>query len=364
MQGKSVWSLYQEGLSKPSYQEEDYPGGESYPGEEPLADAPFAVLSNGYRRIPQQFYLFRHSLNSLEALLSDISFSEHFPVFSGEDQSGLYIQVGIIGHENYADLTRPLARKIVYGRKWRVEPNLPTSEVIQTVFLALKKAREHELRELLTLEHIDSGSRKRRSTPFNNHHDLPMMAHADLSVNSGADLLTSTSLTALLDAMRFGKRALQLLKVETRASGQIIVDINVGIPPNSSHNGFPEYNNLPLTLVLSAPSLNELMFALMDALLSVSERYVEEHFLYRGFARFSRQHNIRAIGRFSVETRCFDQEVISPQFDQCFQTLCGEVDMTRVPMLKTSAQMIRLGAALEGAGIEEGYLPAELDRAS
>ena len=48
---------------------------------------------------------------------------------------------------------------------------LPSSEIIQTAFLAIKTAREHEVRELFRLK-----ERGFTCTPFNNHHDLPLMA--------------------------------------------------------------------------------------------------------------------------------------------------------------------------------------------
>lgn len=41
------------------------------------------------------------------------------------------------------------AKKIVYGCRWMLEPTMPISEVVQTVLLAVKKAREHELREIV-----------------------------------------------------------------------------------------------------------------------------------------------------------------------------------------------------------------------
>ena len=329
-----------------------------YPAERALRNAPIALLNNGFSQVPQQFYEFDHSLDSVELLLKEITFSDQFPVFTGEDESGVYIQVGIIGHENYGCSTLIKEKKIVYGRKWRGESNLPTSEVIQTVFLALKKAREHEIREMLTLSHPDLKGQPRVSTPFNNHHDLPLMLHADLTVAQN-DRLTEQQLRQFLSRLSFGQRTINLQALERRRNGQILCDIQLGSVPEliQRENAFPEYDQREITLLLPESSINACLFALMDELLSISDRYVEEHFKYRGFARFSRSHSIEKIGAFSVETRYFSQDQICPHFDQTFQTMCGEVDQSRVPGLNTSAQKRRLKSMLEQSDIKEGFLP-------
>ena len=59
--------------------------------------------------------------------------------------------MGVVGHDNYQKQPATGGLKLFFGRKWRVEPELPTSEVIQSVFLAIKKSREHEIRELFKL---------------------------------------------------------------------------------------------------------------------------------------------------------------------------------------------------------------------
>jgi hypothetical protein len=51
----------------------------------------------------------------------------------------------------------------MYGRKWRVDHKLPTSEIVQTVFLTLKTARKHEIRERFRLSAFN-----KITTPFNN----------------------------------------------------------------------------------------------------------------------------------------------------------------------------------------------------
>jgi hypothetical protein len=128
----------------------------------------------------QHYLSYQHSLQSVEQLLLDIDFDPRYPIFvsqadadlSAKTGSGLYVQVGIVGVDNYKSSDNG-QEKLVYGRKWRVEPQLPSSEIIQTIFLALKKAREHEIRELFRLEHKD-----KMTTPLNNHHDFPLLTNS------------------------------------------------------------------------------------------------------------------------------------------------------------------------------------------
>ncbi|MBB1489228.1 hypothetical protein [Oceanospirillum sediminis] len=325
--------------------------------EGPLQGAPVAILSNGHCQIPQQFYEFSHTLGSVEALLDLISFSEHFPVFSGEDTGGIYIQVGIIGYENYPGSGQIREKKIVYGRKWRVEENLPTSEIIQTVFLALKKAREHEVRELFTLKSASEIYDKERScTPFNNHHDLPLMQFADLLPEKSADF-SEQEVKDFLKRIRFGLREITLIHYEQRHNGDYLMDFRLGVIPDGEIKLFPEYDNREISVLISEPGINAVLYGLMDQLLAISERYVEERFRFNGFARFSRTLDVQKIGAFSVQTRCFDQQKISAQFNQDFRQMCGEVDRSRVPALKTDAQKRRLNPILQQARIKEGFLP-------
>jgi hypothetical protein len=119
-------------------------------GEQPIDNAPFIEVNDNLSCVPQHYLTYSHDRETIEALLAQIDFDERYLLFVDEDGDVPYIQVGIVGYDNYKSEKAQLGKKIVFGRKWRVEPNLPTSEIIQTTFLALKKAAEHELRERLT----------------------------------------------------------------------------------------------------------------------------------------------------------------------------------------------------------------------
>jgi hypothetical protein len=80
--------------------------------------------------IPQQFLRYYHTRETVEELVLDIHYDEKLPIFVCEDSSGIYIQVGVISYDIYIPLQQQPCQKIIYGRKWRVEPELPTSEII------------------------------------------------------------------------------------------------------------------------------------------------------------------------------------------------------------------------------------------
>lgn len=329
-------------------------------GEYCLIKAPVVSLPNGRSCVPQHFYGYNHSLESVEYLLRQVDFSPNYPLFCAEDDMGLFIQVGVIGRENYQKSRLDRPRKIVYGRKWRVEPNLPTSEIVQSIFLALKKAREHEIRELLTLKSADG---QYTSTPFNNHHDLPLMAQCrelfqSPSPSLGMDL---TALQGLCQRLRFNRTPIECHDLVQRKQNQYWVDIAFPIAHHQEdQSDFPELQGVECTLVLSEVSHNSLLYALMDKLIELSDRYVEEHFRFNGFARFSRQHCIEAIGAFSVQTRRLHDNAIDEIGKQLISEHNCSVDASRAPCVSLPLQRQRLNQSFQGLGQLEGFLPVGL----
>lgn len=330
-------------------------------GEYCLISAPTVHLPNGQSCVPQHFYGYEHTLESVESILQKIRFPKNYPIFCDQDEQGLFIQVGIIGRENYQRHQANRPKKIVYGRKWRVEPNLPSSEIIQTVFLALKKAREHEIRELLTLKSPTTG---KVSTPFNSHHDLPLMAQCrDLFTHQAHNIeLSVTRVQALFDLLRFDQTQIQCLEVIQRANGKFLVDMmfKVGTKSEDEHIEFAELHGVECTLLLSASSLNELLYCLMDTLIQLSDRYVEDHFTFNGFKRFSRQHDLIAIGEFSINTRCINEEQLNAEKMKLISEHNCSVDETRAPTIKLSQQKVRIAESFNEIKELEGFLPKGL----
>lgn len=330
-------------------------------GEYCLISAPTVHLPNGQTCVPQHFYGYEHTLESVESILSKIRFSKNYPIFCAEDEQGLFIQIGIIGRENYQRNNPDRSQKIVYGRKWRVEPNLPSSEIIQTAFLAIKKAREHEIRELLTLQSAATG---KTCTPFNSHHDLPLMAQCrDLFKHQQVEEeLSIDSVQTLLESLRFDQTKIECLDVVYRKNGKILIDVmfNIGDKHQDKHIEFAELHGIECTLLLNSASTNELLYCLMDTLIQLSDRFVEDNFTFNGFNRFSREHDLKAVGDFSISTRDINDDKLNEKGKKLISEHNCSVDETRVPKIQLSQQKVRLAESFDNIESIEGFLPKGL----
>ncbi|PCI86098.1 MAG: hypothetical protein COB24_10970 [Hyphomicrobiales bacterium] len=313
-------------------------------GETPIKNAPVIGLSNGEQCIPQHYLKYAHNRETVESIICDIEYSDQYPVFVCEDRAGIYLQVGIIGHDNYGNDAYRAQPKIVYGRKWRVEPQLPTSEIIQTAFLALKCAREHEVRELLRFHH-DGGS----TTPFNTHHDLPLICqNVDLvSHNSHADDEFD------LSHIRYDHAKLSLAEIEEISSDKWLIE--VWVQPNDK-SSLPEIYTRKLHLLIDRLDMNEVYYALMAELLNLSNKHVDENFKYKNAARFSRNNSILSMASLSSTTRRKPHD-IAQDFDEDFSEHNYETDKSRVPTLYRGKLGEKINATLGQFDFLTGILP-------
>ncbi|OUS40510.1 hypothetical protein A9R00_05620 [Oleispira antarctica] len=290
-------------------------------GETALDNAPKTELADGRLCVPQHYLSYNHTLKSVEALILDIEYDIRYPVFVGQEQAGLYIQVGVIGVDNYQNKTNATEAetKIVYGRKWRVEPQLPSSEIIQTVFLALKKAREHEVRELFRLQHNE-----KTTTPFNNHHDLPLLVRSEqrlqssISNSSVSDF--NQQLEQVLKSVSYDGRQFELLSFMKRPSGQYLIELVIK-QEMKTYIGF----------FLNQLNINQFLHQLMQHFIDASDRHVDEHFRYCGFNRFSWNNSVAAIAEISAEVRQLHKDETLDNFHQHWQQTNYETDRSRIP---------------------------------
>lgn len=300
-----------------------------------MPHAPSVELPNGTSCIPQHYLRYHQTPHTISAIVADLHFDNHTPVFAGADDHGMYVQVGLVGRENYdrAHAVRP--RKLVYGRKWRIDADTPTSEVIQTAFLAIKKVREHEVREMLTI--CDSASGK-VSAPFSSHLDLPLMAR-NTDLVFAPDLRAQAAPTAcianLLEPVRFGQRQIAVLDVLPRPQGVTLVDLKLGTLPlaRQIEGDMPEFDDLQFTVLLKTVDRRELLHEIMAAMVAHSDRQVDEHFTYQGFARFSRTNDPLRIAQLSIATRPYARDAANAKFMPVFKAMNYAVDASRAPSL-------------------------------
>jgi hypothetical protein len=311
-------------------------------GESALDSAPKTQLADGRLCVPQHYLSYNHTLESVEALVLDIDYDPRYPVFVSKaihdnEHAGLYIQVGIIGVDNYKENSNNESpTKIVYGRKWRVEPQLPSSEIIQTVFLALKKAREHEIRELFRLQHND-----KTTTPFNGHHDLPLLERSAQRLQKTTnDHNTDSTVTnpvaefnlqldQVLGELNYAGQEFELLSLLRRPSGQYLVELMMKHSLDSSLPELQERSHI--SFFLAELNINQFLHQLMQQFIVLSDRHVDEHFRYRGFTRFSWNNSVDAIAEISAEVRQLHKDESLKHFHQHWQQNNYETDRSRIP---------------------------------
>ena len=316
-------------------------------GETPITGAPRVQISSQLSCIPQHFLNYAHTRSSVEAILHAIECDDHFIPFVNETSEGLFIQIGIIGRDNYTPSHKQNGAKIVYGRKWRVEPNLPSSEIIQTVFLAIKTAREHEVRECFR---VRLGGHW--TTPFNNHHDLPLMARCADHLNRPSQEEIAQPITALTDIIRYDHARLNCTGLEQRKNGQWIIDLSL-TPSPKSH--LPDVcAGIALSIITADLKMNTILHAIMDALIQASNDYVAQVFKYKDFARFEPSVDVLRLSALSLSVRDsqheahFKGEITSARYD---------TDATRVPTLHKGSYGEKIKAKLIALNVQAGFLP-------
>ncbi|UTW56285.1 hypothetical protein [Kordiimonas sp. SCSIO 12610] len=100
-------------------------------------------LENGNACIPQHYLKYNHNIDTVEAIVADVEFSDNYPVFVCSDatdnsrKTNVYFEVGIIGFDNYCSQARQALQKIIYDCQWWLEPNLSAFAVISFFVIKL-----------------------------------------------------------------------------------------------------------------------------------------------------------------------------------------------------------------------------------
>lgn len=325
--------------------------------------APSVTLAPGLSVVPQHYRQYQQSLASLQQLLSEVALhtaqgvDKHTLFFADEDHAGLYVQVGLIGRENYERSHNLRPHKLVYGRKWRIDPDTPSAEVLQTAFLAAKLAHQHEIRELLTLDHPERGY---TSTPMSTHQDFRLMAqHPELlRWETQTQAPTVEQAQAMLAPVRFAQRRIEVVAVWPR-SQHVLVDVRLGPAPlaRQQEGDWPACDNIQLTLLVTPFNRSALVHALLAALLQLVEQRVEEGFRYRGLARFSRSLDPWALGELSLATRPYGRDLGAGPFAAVFRQSNAQVDASRAPSLGHGPLADKNRALIAQHGDLLGYMP-------
>jgi hypothetical protein len=324
------------------------------PGEKALPSAPCVRLDDGTNCIPQHYLSYHHSKESVEKIIAEINYDPSYLLFVDEDNAGVFIQVGIIGLDNYLNPQAQEQQKIVYGRRWRVEPQLPSSEIIQTAFLALMKAREHEVRELIKYTESD-----KVTTPFSCHHDLPLMAMSHrTNTSDDKSFVSEHGLAKLIAKLQYDGGSFELVSMLTLSNEQLLVTIEYHPCTTTT---LPELQSAhKINVFMEEATENSFLFGLMDSLLHASNRHVEENFTFKSFARFSRKNSISKISQLSMKTRKKTLTENNKDFALAFKKNNYETDETRVPNLSDSVLGQKLLMQMKQFNIGNGILPKNI----
>ena len=313
-------------------------------GEKIIPEAPVVKLSSGDFCVPQHYLTYDHTLESVESLICSIDYDPRYAVFAAQEENCIYIQVGVIGPDNYKSHTEGTELKLLFGRKWRVEPELPTSEIIQSVFLAIKKSREHEVRELFKLAINDS-----ITTPFNTHIDLPLIAEVYYKSHQNSafkaklkpKLEPEKQVTDILSCISYDNCDFSLIEVTQRVNGLWLVDIKIEESPQAC---LPEVINRNLYLQVEDLSLNTLCRAVMNELVRLSDLHVDKNFSYKGFHRFDPDIDITEISHLSQQTRKID---LADNFAEELSKSNYLTDQMRIPPIKPGPLKVKYKDLLE-----------------
>ena len=213
-----------------------------------------------------------------------------------------------------------------------LEPTTPTSEVVQTAYLAVKKAREHELRENVFF-HTEHKTKAHRTTPFNSHMDLPVMAAYQ------SDFFTN-------EVQAFGEVQVEKIIAQIKVANTTVClensivlsdDFNAYqlrlIQEKNTQTVFPELDDALISFV-SKPNENDFLHSFFAALLKTSDEYINTIFSFDGFKRFSQQLNIKTIAEFSYQTRNIQHQ--DTRFSEHFQDMSYRVDASKAPSINSS----------------------------
>jgi hypothetical protein len=324
-------------------------------GESAIKNVPIVTLPNGHTCIPQHYLLFKHSRESVEKIVLDINFCKNYSIFVGLTGKDIYIQIGVIGFDNYNRKQGNRAKSIVYGRKWRVEANLSTSEIIQTIFLAIKIAREHEVRELFTLTH-----HKKVSTVFNTHQDFPVLAKLQHLFEKTKKHTTVEQLKLALESIEYDKARFSVVAFEQRGNGSWLLDLEIR---TSEHTSLPELNlakNTLITLVITMSSINTFSHGLFDALLALSNDYIANNFSYQGFNLFNKKNSVVTIAEILSAQKKRTALHLQEEFINNYKHTNYEIDKTRVPTLSQGKLADKIKQNLQETPILIGILPTHL----
>jgi hypothetical protein len=219
----------------------------------------------------------------------------------------------------------------------------------------------------------EGANRLVKTTPFNTHHDLPLIvANQDLLACGLSDVHIGPSadkcdlvlaLEKTLERVSYDFARIELIDILNHR-GRWIVDLRVCPTARTSLPEIIDTSEISIIVEGTGPDqfdFNILYYAMMDAFIALSDRHVDEHFKYRGVARFSRQQSVTKLAKLSAQMRDNEKAfAVNTDFQSNFMQSNYETDESRIPTLRNGVLGDKIKASLSTFGDLAGMMPAML----
>ena len=286
---------------------------------------------------------------------------QHSLLFCHEDQHGIYVQVGMIGRENYEDGNQIRPRKLVYGRKWRIDADTPDSEIVATAMLALKKRVNMKYESCSKYAQAACSVTARHSAVIKISRSCVcnQFLKSSKTETDAEDL--KLSIEQRLATMRFAQRPLHLVSLQRLPSGSVVLQIALvrRLWCGCKKAIFPEFSGLQFEIVLAADRLHELAYEFLmqrsNSVIAMSRNIFSIVVL-----RFSRQHAVEQIARLSLISRPYAKDMKDARFEQIFRSTNYQTDAGRKARLGSGALAHKNRAKIRRYGQLTGHMPADL----
>ncbi len=269
------------------------------PGAQPIQGAPKLMLKDGSVHVSDLSMVHNWTKKTVKEAVGRISYRSEFPVFVGSDKGMPYIQIGMITPDNYPHALKDVPEEIVYGRRFYLAKYIRRSEVFQTVLLGLMSAVEHEEREKLTWANPDRGNKK--TTQGSTHVDAPLYASWKRVNQDQVENPVMTDLPSvqkLMEQFKYNERALIVSQADTLPGGRMLLRVRIGAKPEGHR---PELlDGKELSFLTEGNTASDVAYGVLDEIVRVARREVEDHMLIDGQTRFNRKEDTwQRLGAFS-----------------------------------------------------------------
>ena len=237
---------------------------------------------------------------------------------------------------------------------------MPNPEIVQTVFLAVQKAKEHEVRELLLYK---PSNRKSFATPFSCHQDIDLLKRvSDTQSNRYQDSYVNDETSAIeaFKHLQFAGRPFLVKNVIPLPGKRLLVDAALDLTKARSEPLPEEFTEAMFSVIVDTDVNNSLFYRLIEFCIAKSNQHIAETFYYKRFNRFSENLSPELVANVSLNSRPYTQQMKDLAFTQVFKTENAKVDGGRVPAMGVAPlKKVNLDK-LQKESVLHGFLPSGL----